>query len=134
MILKVPLTGELVAYSHKKPEEAKGSPEKPVCPVNFGKLLPVELCDFKWTAIEYDFENGFVTIEVEFAKRMIVTEWDNTGDSPLPLVWHDEGDAEFSKRQADTENALRDTFEKKTADELYAITNEPRLKKPLVTL
>lgn len=127
MILRVPITGELTEYDPENPEVARGNSDNPVRPLDFSKLLPD--ADFAWIALEYDFENGFVTIEVEFAKKTIITEWDNTKDPPEPLAWKKESDAEFYKRQADTGKALR-AFEKKTAKELYEKTKELELKKP----
>lgn len=129
MIIRVPLTGEIIELDPEHQELASGKEDNPVRPVDFNKLLPEGLDNFAWRAVNIDFVNGYMDIEVTFAKKTIVTEWDNTKDPPEPLTWHRESDQEFYKRQADTEKALQDTFEK-TADELYAITKEPRLKKP----
>ena len=128
MKIKVPITGEIIEFDPEHPELASGNDANPVRPLDFSKLMPDS--DFAWRATEYDFVNGFVTIEVTFAKKTIVTEWDNTKDPPEPLTRHTESDREFHKRQADTEKSLRDTFEKKTVEKLYAITGEPKLKKP----
>ena len=130
MIIKVPMTGEIKEFDPEHPELASGNPDNPVRPLDFAKLLPRELLGFAWKAVELNFVNGIMTIEVMFSKKTIVTEWDNTKDPPEPLTWRKESDAEFSQRQANSVKALSDTFEKKTAGELYEITKEPKLKKP----
>lgn len=129
MILEVPITGELTNYDHKNPRATTGNGDNPVRPLDFNKLLPEELCCFKWTAVMYDFERDMVIIDVTFFKKTVITEWDNTKDPSEPLAWRRESDAEFYKRQANTEKVLRDTFER-PVNELYEITKEPRLKKP----
>lgn len=129
MILMVPITGKLISYD---PETKKGigSDDNPIHPLDFNKLLPGGEVNFKWTAVVYNFEQGTATVEVTFAKKVTVTEWDNTKDPPEALAWRKESDSEFYKRQADTEKALRDIFEGKTIAELYEITGEPRLEMP----
>lgn len=128
MILTVPITGKLISYDPKT-KVGVGSDDNPVGPLNFDKILP-EGCDFKWEAVVYYYESGEVIVEVTFAKKVTVTKFDNTKDPPEPLAWERESDAEFYKRQADTEKIIRDTFEGKSADELYEMTGEPRLEMP----
>ena len=128
MILTVPITGKLIKYDPKT-KVGVGSDTNPIGPLDFNKLLP-EGCEFKWEAVVYDYEEGMVIVEITFAKKVTVTEWDKTKDPPEPLAWRKESDAEFYKRQADTEKIIRDTFEGKTAEELYKITGEPMLEMP----
>ena len=128
MILTVPITGKLISYDPKT-KVGVGSDDNPISPLDFNKLLP-EGCDFKWEAVVYEYEEGMVIVEITFAKKVTVTEWDKTKDPPEPLAWRKESDIEFYKRQANTEKIIRDTFEDKTADELYKVTGEPRLEMP----
>jgi len=127
MILRVPITGKLISYDSKT-KQGVGSNDNPIRPLDFEKLCSGH--DFKWTAVTYDYEGGTALIEVTFAKKITVTEWDNTKDPPEPLAWRRESDAEFYKRQAATEKALLKTFEQKTVDELYKITGELRVEMP----
>lgn len=145
MNIKVPITGEIIELDPEHPELASGNDQNPVRPLDFRKLLPE--ANFAWHAIEYDFVNGMVEIEVEFAKIIVVTKWRDETDEELlertiavghpvarkqvPAETRQETDVELQKRQADTEQALKDTFNKKTIDELYQLSGEPRLKKPL---
>lgn len=129
MILMVPITGKLISYNPET-KKGKGDDNNPIRPLDFEKLLPEGLCDFKWTAVVYDFEHETAIVEVAFAKITTVTEWDNDKDPPEQLAWKKESDTEFYKRQANTEKALRDVFEGKTTDELYKITGELRLEMP----
>ncbi len=131
MILTVPITGRLISYDPKT-KIGVGSDDSPVKPLDFNKLLP-EGCDFKWEAVVYDYEGGMVIVEITFAKKVTVTEWDKTKDPPEPLAWRKESDTEFYNRQANTEKIIRDTFDGKTADELYEITGEPGLEMPEVS-
>ena len=128
MILTVPITGKLISYD---PETKKGvgSDDSPVSPLDFNKLLP-EGSDFKWESVVYDYESGMVIVEITFAKKVAVTEWDNTKDPPAPLAWKKESDAEFYNRQANTEKIIRDTFDGKSAADLYKITGEAKLEMP----
>lgn len=128
MILMVPITGKLISYDPKT-KIGVGSDDNPIRPLDFNKLIP-EGYDFRWDAVSYNYEGGMAIVEITFAKKTIVTEWDKTKDPPEPLAWKRESDAEFYKRQADTEKILWSTFEGKTADELYEITGELRLKMP----
>ena len=128
MILTVPITGKLVSYDPET-KVGVGSDDKPIAPLDFNKLLP-EGCDFKWEAVVYDYEEGMVVVEITFAKKITITEFDKTKDPPEPLVWRKESDAEFYKRQAATEKIIQDTFADKTAAELYKITGEPKLVMP----
>lgn len=128
MILSVPITGKLVSYDPKT-KVGVGSDDNLIKPLDFNKLLP-EGCDFKWEAVVYNYEEGIVIVEITFAKKVTVTEWDKTKDPPEPLAWRKENDVEFYKRQANTEKIIRDTFDDKTAEELYKMTGEPRLEMP----
>lgn len=128
MILTVPITGKLISYDPKT-KVGVGSDDNPIRPLDFNKLLP-EGCDFRWDAVLYYYESGMAIVEVTFAKKVTVTEWDNTKDPPDPLAWKRESDAEFYERQANTEKIIRDTFDGKSAAELYEITGEPRLEMP----
>jgi len=128
MILTVPITGKLIKYDPKT-KVGVGSDDKPIAPLDFNKLLP-EGCDFKWAAVLYDYEEGMVIVEITFDKKVTVTGWDNTKDPAEPLAWKRESDAEFYKRQAKTERVIRDTFEGKTAKELYKVTGEPEIEMP----
>lgn len=127
MILRVSITGKLISYDPKT-KVGVGSKDNPVRPLDFNKLFPG--CNFKWTAVAYDYEKCFALIEFTFAKITTITEWDNTKDPPEPLAWRKESDTEFYKRQADTEKLLWNTFEGKTTDELYKMTGEPGLEMP----
>lgn len=128
MILRVPITGKLISYDPKT-KQGVGSNDNPIRPLDFNKLLPKE-CDFKWAAVAYDYEGGAVIIEITFAKKITVTEWDNTKEPPEALAWRKESDTEFYKRQGDVQEILWNTFEEKTFDELYKITGEPRVEMP----
>lgn len=128
MILRVPITGTLVSYDPKT-KIGVGSDDDPVRPLDFNKLLPEE-CNFRWDVISLDYEGGMAIIEVSFAKKTTITEWDEAKDPPEPLAWKRESDAEFYKRQADTEKLLFGLFEKKTPDELREMTGEPKLIMP----
>ncbi len=127
MILQGPVTGKLISYDPKT-KIGVGSNDNPVRPLDFNKLLPKE-CDFKWTAVSYDYEGGMVIIEITFTKKITVTEWDNAKTPPEQLAWRTETDAEFYKRQMETEKILWDIF-KKPVDELYKLTGQPRVEKP----
>lgn len=126
MILQVPITGKLISYDPKT-KIGIGNNDKPIRPLDFEKLCPG--CNFKWAAVAYDYEGGTVLVEIIFAKTITVTEWDNTKKPPEQLAWRTETDAEFYKRQMETEKILWDTF-RKPADELYKLTGEPRLEMP----
>lgn len=148
MRIKVPITGEVIEFDPKHPELASGNSDNPVRPLDLNKLVPG--LDFAWRAIEYDFVTGIVELEITFLKKNIVLEWrDETDeefservrllDAPpirgrVAKKQRKETDTEFNQRRANGEQALRDTFEKKTANELYAITKEPILKKPRAKL
>lgn len=127
MILMVPITGKLISYDPKT-KVGEGSDDNVIRPLDFEKLLPGH--SFRWDAVVYDYEHKTANVEVTFKKLVTVTEWDKTKDPPEALAWKKESDVEFYKRQADTEKALRDIFEGKTADELYEMTGEPRLEMP----
>ena len=128
MILTVPITGKLISYDPKT-KIGVGSDDNPISPLDFNKLLP-EGCDFKWEAVVYDYEGGMVIVEITFAKKVTVTDWDKTKDPLEPLAWRKESDTEFYKRQANTEKIIQETFAGKSADELYKITGEPKLEMP----
>lgn len=128
MIITVPITGKLVSYDLVT-KKGVGSDDDVVRPLDFNKLLP-EGCDFKWEAVVYDYEEGMVVVEITFAKMTTVTEQDNSKDPPEALAWRKESDKEFYERQANTEKIIRDTFDGKSADELYEMTGEGRLEMP----
>jgi len=128
VILMIPITGKLTSYDPKN-KIGVGSDDNPIRPLDFNKLLP-EGCDFRWDAVSYDFEGGMAIVEITFSKKTTVTRWDNSKDPPEPLAWERESDAEFYERQADTEKLLWGVFQGKTADELYKMTEEPRLIMP----
>lgn len=145
MRITVPITGEIIEFDPKHPERASGNPNNVVRPLDFGKLLPDQR--FAYQAINYDFVNGLVELEIKFAKIDIVTKWRDETDEELlqRTVWtghsverdrvpdetRKETDEEFSLRKAKTEKTLNDTFNKKTIDELYQLSGELRLKKPV---
>ncbi len=126
MILRVPITGKLIKYDSKT-KVGIGSNDNPIRPLNFEKLVPGH--DFKWTVVAYAYEVGTALVEITFAKKITVTEWDNTKTPPEPLAWRTETDAEFYKRQLETEKALQVIFEKPIA-ELYKMTKEPKVEMP----
>lgn len=128
MIIRVPITGKLISYDPKT-KIGIGSDDDPIRPLDFNKLLP-EGCDFRWDAVSYDYEGGWAIVEITFSKKTTITEWDNSKDPPEAIAWRKEKDAEFYKRQADTERLLFDTFEKKTADELRKLTGELKMVMP----
>ena len=128
MIIRVPITGKLISYDPKA-KVGVGSDDNAIRPLDFNKLLP-EGCDFRWDAVSYDYEGGMAIVEITFFKKTTVTEWDDSKDPPEPIAWRKEKDVEFYNRQADTEKIIRDTFEGKSADELYKMTGEPRVKMP----
>lgn len=146
MRIIVPITGEIIAFDPEHPELASGNPSNVVRPLDFNKLLPGT--DFAFQAINYDFVNGLVELEVTFIKKRIPTKWrDETNEELLErtvVTGHsverkqyvaesrEETDVEFQQRKANIEKALNDTFNKKTINELYQMTGEPRLKKPVV--
>jgi len=144
MRITVPITGEIIRIDLEHPEFASGNPENAVRPLDFKKLLPD---DFAWHAVEYDFINEVVEIEVLFARKTIVTKWRDETDEELlirtaavghsveriqvPAKTRKETHEELQIRQANTEKALDDIFNKKTIDELYQLSGEPRVKKPV---
>lgn len=127
MILRVPLTGKLISYDPKT-KEGVGSKDNLIRPLNFDKLFPG--CDFKWEAKRYDLESGIALVEITFAKKITVTEWDNTKKPPEPLAWKTETDLEFFTRQADFNRLVWDNLVSKTIDELYKIAGESKLEMP----
>ena len=131
MILKVPITGTLKEYVPGVPELTIGDEDDPIRPICFEKLLPEELCSFIYRLIKCDFETGIGTLDIVFSKITSVLEWDNTKTPPEAVTHHKETDAEFYTRQEKTEQALRALFENKTPAELFAITKEPGLAKPV---
>lgn len=130
MKIKVPMTGTAVDFDLQHPELTGGDEKDPLRPLDFHKLLPEAI--FSWRATDIDFVNGFMTIEVFFDKLTFITSWDESKTPHEPLTWRKESDAELTTRQAETEQALKDIFEKKTAEELYEISKEARVKKPLI--
>lgn len=118
MRITVPITGEIL-------NGKSGNPANPVRPVNFHKLLPPGLDNFGWQAIEWDFENGTVEIEVTFRHDTFATL---DGEGKL-LSSRRETDTELNQRRTASENALRDML-KKTKEELYALSGDKPLKKP----
>ncbi|KKM98613.1 hypothetical protein LCGC14_1156170 [marine sediment metagenome] len=128
MIIIVPITGELTSYDSKT-KQGVGNDKNPIRPIDFNKILP-EGCDFRWDAVSYDYEGGMTIVEITFAKKVTITELDNSKDPPEPLAWRRENDAEFYKRQANTERIILAALDGKKADELYKITGEAKLIMP----
>lgn len=132
MIVRVPITGKLISYDPKT-KIGVGSDDNVIRPLDFNKLLPMlaeERGGFRWDAVSYDYEGGMVIVEITFTKKTTVTEYDTSKDPPEPIAWRKEKDAEFYKRQADTEKLIFEVFEGKSADELYKLTGESKLIMP----
>lgn len=115
----VPITGELIGSD-------AGNPDDPVRPINLVKLLPVELTDFAWQAINYDFDAGLVELEVTFEPQIIETDWDGKSN---PIAWREETQIELATRQTNTEEALRQILQDHTRDELHQMSGSPKLKR-----
>ena len=127
MILRVPITGKLVSYDPKT-KQGVGSNDNPIRPLDFEKLFPG--CDFKWAARAFDFENATALIEITFAKKITVTEWDKSKDPPEPLAWKTETDLEFFTRQADFNRLAWDKLIVRSSKELYELTGESKVEMP----
>ena len=127
MILRVPITGKLISYDPKT-KVGIGSNDNPIRPLDFEKLFPG--CDFKWTAVAYDYEGGTALVEITFAKKITVTEWDNTKEPPEPLAWKTETDLEFFTRQADFNRLAWDKLIARSSKELYELTEESKVEMP----
>ena len=127
MILRVPLTGKLKSYDPKT-KIGIGDDNDVIRPLAFEKLLPDSV--FRWDLLSCDYKGGMAIIEISFYKRKTVTEWDDSKDPPEEIAWRIEKDSELYERQVDTERLLFNLFEKHTADELYKITGEPKVKMP----
>lgn len=120
MRVLVPITGELISSN-------SGNPDNPVRPIDFTELLPVELADFAWEAIRYDFEAGVAELEITFKPKRIATKWDGEGN---PTESRPETEGEFQQRQGKSENALRTVLKDHTISELYEMAKQPGLKRP----
>ncbi len=124
MIIRVPITGKLISYNPET-KVGEGSKENPIRPLDFEKLFPGAF--FNWEVKGFDVESGMALVEITFVTTVTVTEVDNTNKPPEPLAWKTETDLEFFTRQADF-SKLACTILGKSADELYALTGEPRLE------
>ena len=132
MIVQVPITGKLISYDPKT-KIGVGNDDDVIRPLDFDKLFPglvEEGSGFRWDAISYDYEGGMAIVEITFYKKTTITEHDTSKDPPEPIAWRREKDAEFYKRQADTEKLIFETFQKKSVDELYKITGESKVVMP----
>lgn len=123
MRVVVPITGELIT-----PEG--GNPDNPVRPIDFTALIrqvSVESSDFSWEALNYDFENGVVELEISFEKGHIPTEFGADGS---PTAFRLETDSEFNQRRTKSENALHSLLKEHTIGKLHQMTGELKLIRP----
>lgn len=123
MRILVPITGELTA-------PGRGNPDNPVRPVDITTLarrVSVELSDFSWRVLNYDFENGIAELEVSFEKRNIPIKFDGEGN---PTEFRLETKGEFQQRRTQSEDALHAILRDHTIDELHRATGEPKLVRP----
>ena len=120
MRILVPLTGELITFN-------SGNPDNPVKPIDFTELLPIELTDFSWEALNYDFEAGVVELEITFKPTTIPTKWDDKGKA---IESRQEEEDDFQQRKVASESALSKVLREHTIDELYAMSKCSRLNRP----